>query len=499
MSLRDKIPAILEHINTHLDYLQFNTRLYKVFKGQVKEEVKDSLKEEIISTSAYNRAIKRIPSINVINKTVQKLSKVYVESPKRLSDNQVDRDIMHDIVKNSAIDSAMNTANEFGNLHSGSLIEPFVEDGVFKFRVLGLHQFIPYSDDPINPHRMTVCIKLLGQDTKITYEAQYDSAGRKLQTEEENVRLVNIFALYSADEFMIIDSEGSIRFDKMTSMGIASTKNPYGRIPGVYVNYDKTELVPFANQAGFDISILIPKLLTDLNYAAQYMSHSIIWTKDADLTGQEINPDAIVDLGDSGPDGSSPEIGTVDPQVDIINILKLVEFELSAYFASVGIKTSTSGVMVEGREASGFSKAMDEGDATQERKSQIEIFRHVERDLWDLLSRMQDILSPKLNDKRKFSKEFVKTFVIKYGEMKILKSDMQKLTEIKLQQDAGIMSKRQAVQFLNPDFTDKQVDAWVAENEEEADDNMEKMLSEIPKSNENRDEEESQRKETLGK
>ena len=412
---------------------------------------------------------------------------------------------MDTIIKNSNINDALNTSNEVLNLHKGSLIEPFLVDGVFKFRTLAFHQFLPFSDDPVDPTNMTVLIKLLGREQKIVIETKFDQYGNKLDNPEEQIREVNIYSLTSDDEFMIIDSMGSIRPDKMAEIGRTNTSNPFGIIPACYINASKFELVPFPNQAGYDISILIPKLLTDLNFAAQYMSHSIIWTKNAKINSAELNPDAVVDLGDSTDEGGVPEIGTIDPKVDIEKILMLIEFELSAYFASLGIKTSTSGTMMPGREASGFAKAMDEGDASQERQTQVEMYKSIEKKIWRIVSVMQNSMASVmgLKERRKFSDQFIETFSTKFSEMKVLKSDKQKLEEIKMQQDQQLMSRRQALKVIHPDFTEKQLDQWEADLDKEKEKQMDEMLAmgeseDVPKSNETRDDQESQRKETLG-
>ena len=504
--LKDLIPDILKHWNEHQDYLQFNQKLYKVYEGQVKQDVVDSLRQEIISPSAFNRAIQRIPSINVIQKSVQKLSKVYAHEPKRLTDNAVDKEIMDNILKHSNLNDALNTSNSIYNLHKGCVIEPFIVDGMFKFRVLAYHQFLPYSDDVVDPTNMTVLVKLLGREKRVFYETKFDQEGNKLDTSDEQVRDVDILSLTSDKEFMIIDSSGDIRMDKMKEMGVTTTKNPFGTIPGCYLNASKFELVPYPNQAGYDISILIPKLLTDLNFAAQYMSHSIIWTKNANINSAELNPDAVVDLGDTEEGQGEPDIGVIDPKVDIEKILQLVEFELSSYFASVGIKTTTQGSMMPGREASGFAKAMDEGDASQERQLQVEMYKDVEKKLWDIISKMQNTMSNSvsLKERRKFTPTFTETLSVKFAEMKVLKSDKQKLEEIKMQQDQKLMSRRQALKVIHPDFTEVQLDNWEKELDDEKDKLLEEMLafgpdeSEVPKSNETRDEQESQRKEEMG-
>jgi len=507
--LRNLIPEILVHITNHQDYLQFNQNLFEIWQGQVKEYIKESLKEEIISDAAYNRAIKRIPSINIIQKTTQKLSKVYTNPPKRLTDNTVDKEIMNSIEKHGNLNQSLDVGNNVANLHKGFYLEPFVENRKIRFRTLAYQQFLPFSDDSINPLNMTVLIKLLGKDQKIVAEQKYDELGNKTKGVEDTIREVDLYSLTSDDEFMIIDSDGDIRLDKMQSTyGTTSTKNKFGVIPGRYFNTSSFNLVPFPNQAGYDISILIPKLLTDLNFAAQYMSHSIIWTKNADLAGQDINPDALVDLGDRGEGGGEPEIGVIDPKVDIEKILMLVEFELSAYFSSVGIKTSVTGTMMPGREASGFSKAMDEGDATQEVQGQVEMFRDYEQELWSMISKVQNVWAAenKLDENRKFSPQFADTFSVVFSEMKVLKTQKQKLEEIKMNQDQSLMSERQALRFLYPDFTEDQLDEWQKELEEQKQKEMDAMLEmSMPMEGEGKskektsDQAEAQRKETMGK
>ncbi|MCK5605121.1 hypothetical protein KAR91_24740 [Candidatus Pacearchaeota archaeon] len=500
--LKDMLDDIFKHIEAYNDYLQFNNTLYKMYSGQIKEQVEISLKDEIISSSAYNRAIQRIPSINIVKKTVDKLSKVYAQPPKRLTDSPVDKEIMDNIIKGSNLDIIQDSANKLLNLNYGSAIEPFIENNRINFRVLGLHQFLPFSDDPINPLNMTVFIKLLGQRDSVVEVPQFSADGTKLDTVEEQVRSVNLYSLYSDDEYIIVDSEKRIRLDIMNEMGVTSTKNPFGVIPVLYINSSNFELIPYPNQAAHDISILIPKLLTDLNYAAQYMSHSIIYVKNTDIEGQEINPDAVVNLGNSKQGEGDPEIGTIDPKVQIESILQLVEFEFSAYMSSVGIKSASVGAMMPGREASGFAKAMDEGDATQERKVQVEMFRHFESKFWSIISKLQGKWGSAglLKENRVFSERFVDTFSIKFPEMKILKSDLQKLEEIEKFSDLGLISRRQSLRVLMPDFTEAQLDKYEEELEEESKRKTDEMVKEASVISENSkgDEEENQRKETLG-
>jgi hypothetical protein len=471
------IPDLIDHVRRYESYLQFNYKLYEILEGQLRTKVEDSLREELISLAAYSRAIKRIPSINVLRKATDKLSKIYTEPPSRITNQKTDQEILESIEDVSGLNSIMHDATRLYNTQRAFAIEPYVDERKQKFRVLAAHQFLPYSDDPVNPNRMTAFIKFLGNENDAP-TTMYNEAGKKIT--EENIREVTILAVYTATEFMIIDTAGRIRYDLMEKMGIMETVNPFGRIPFVYRSKSTLQLIPYPNQEGYDISILIPKLLTDLNYAAQFQSHSIIWTKNTDLSGQEINPDAVVNLGDQSLENGSgdPEIGTIDPKVDIENILRLIEYETSGYFSSIGIKVQTNGTLSNGRDASGLAKAIDEGDITDERKVQTEMFRTVERELWELTKLAQDMWSDLavVEENRKFSPSFIDSFRIKFAEMKPFKSERQLLEEIQLWRDQKLMTRKQALRTLRPEFTEEQIDAWIKELDKEAEEDMEFLL-----------------------
>ena len=462
--LNEMIPELLEHFNVYKDNMEFNQRLYRMLGGQLRAEVEQSLKREIISESAYRRIVERIPPVNVLRRASDKLSKVYIEPPLRRTVNDTDQDILSRLVDVTKIDSVMVAANVFFNALKSFALEPYVDQkGHQRIRVLAPHQFLPYSDDSTDPSNVTVIMKMLGTEKKPAQA--FNDSGQ--QVDKESIREVAIIALYSDTEFLIIDSGGRIRADKMSEMGVTSTRNPYGVLPFVYRSKSHTSLIPFPNQEGFDISVLIPKLLADLNYAAQFMSHSIIYTKNCDLNGQEINPDAVVNLGDSTVDGATPEIGTIEPRVDIPNVLSMIEFELQSYFDSIGIKANMDGAMANGRAASALAKALDESDVGAERKIQTDVFKNTEKELWATISKMQSVWAAAniTKENRTFSPSFANDLSIVFGEMKPVKSTRQVIEETKMLLDMGLMSKKQALQAVYPQLTDEQTEKWLEEVE----------------------------------
>lgn len=461
--LEEMIPQILKHFSDNKQYLEFNHRLYKILGGQLKTEVEQSIAGEVFNKSAFRRIIGRIPPVNILRRAADKLSKVYVDPPNRKARDPQDQDILDSITLEGGVDEALVTANIYLNSLKSFAIEPYVDhSGKHRFRTLAPHQFLPFSDDPVSPNDMTVFIKLMEEEKKVT-GPKYDAEGRKVS--EQLIQNVNILGLYSDTEVLVIDTAGEIREDKMVEYGIESRMNPVAMIPFIYATKTRDRLIPFPNQEGFDVSVLIPKLIADLNYAAQFMSHSIVWVKNTDLAGAELNPDAVVNLGEDLSDGASPEIGTISPSVDIPNVLQMIEFQLKSYFDSVGIKGIQSGRMSNGRDVSGIAKAIDEGDISSERKIQTELFRRVERSLWGLVSRLQIIWASEnvVLENRVFSRDFEREVNVVFGEAKPFKTLKQTIEEVELLSELGLVNKKQALKIIYPQMTNEEIEVWLAE------------------------------------
>jgi hypothetical protein len=388
-------------------------------------------------------------------------------------------DLLRSISSNGSLEAQLITANRMMNLNRRAALELYVDEEKLKFKVLAAYQFLVFSDNPIDTNKPTVFIKLLPKRQK-TVQITVDKNGNKIDPLSDII-YVDTYALYSDEEFLIIDSSGDVRNDMMAEMGATTPVNPFGVIPFVYLNTSKLDLLPYPNKAALDISILIPKLLTDLNYAAQFLSHSVIWTKNANLAGAEINPDAIVNLGDTDPANPTgePEIGTIDPKTDIEGVLKLIEFQLASYLTTEGIKSGGIGNMDAGQDSSGVSKIIDESDATDARKNQMEIFREVEKDLWNKVGKIQEVVSKggQVEEKRLFSPEFPKNMSIKFAEIRPLESEKQKYEKIKIGRELKLMTRMQALRELYPDLTEEQLKDRVLSVEEELKKEKDEMLS----------------------
>jgi len=459
--LIELVPNIVSTWNNDRKNRELDWHLYEILNNSLLKHVRDSLRDEMISSRSYHQTIKRIPSINIHKRVVDKTSKVYIRPPVRTTNKQSDKDLMEAIADNMELDKVMMASNRFLNSTFRFSIEPYIDDsGTHRCRVLPAHQFMPYADNILYPNTMTVYVKY------ITTETDKDGQDH------------DVLSLVSDTEFLIIDTAKRIRTDIMSSMGF-SAENRFGIIPAIYGKTTEDMLVPFRNEEGMDMAILIPKLFADINFASKYLSHSIMWGKNINMAKIDVNADAFMDLGDSA-NGSDPEIGVITPSVDIPNQLSSISSQVQSYFESIGIKTSvdTGG----SNPVSAVSKAIDDADVSDIRLEQIGIYKGIEKDFWRLVSILQEdwVRTNKSTIKKTFTPGFVNSFRISYPETKALQSVSQRLDEGEKWMNLKLSSRRQILRELKPELTEEQITAQLAEADKEILESVELRLAGLP-------------------
>ena len=456
--LRELAQEIAHYVKKHRDYLAYNERLMLVHEGQLRQEIEDSLRAEL-SPASFAKAVKRIPSINLLVRIIDKLSRVYSEPVLRDSEKESDDALItyfEDVLK---LDKKLASANRMLNLHRCVALEPFVHNRKPCLRVVPAHQFLMYSDDKVNPLHPTVYIKLMYRENKATPFTDID--GRVYLSGD--ARLVDVMYLYSDNEFTVIDSEGELRADKLSELGQDGV-NPIGCLPVVYVNRSDFRLIPVPDTDTLENTILIPKLLSDLNFAVQFQSHAIVVAVDLKVPDQAVSsPDAIWELASTNEDGKQGRVDTIKPSVDIEKVLMLVQTTLAIWLESRNIKAGTFTQIQASNAASGIAKAIDEADATQDRQAQCIMFHDAEEVLWALLSKMQKYWSEKkLTDSPEVFGEDFKVS-LRFPDQKPITSQRDKIETAALAIASGLMSRAQAIREIWPYLTDEDIAKWVIE------------------------------------
>ena len=471
--LRQMVPEIMTYINDRFESnIIYAREQLDILNGGVKKYIEESIRKEILSPKSLNVMLERIIPINILKQEVSKLSKAYADGTSRETEKS-DQDLVDYYQTAMAMDSVMGQSNKIFNLHKYVGLEPFLDhDGKPKLRVLDASHFIPYSDDPLDPTRMTVAVKWFTTIDKTTQVI--DPLGNKLDSPQDVIRKVKVYYLYSSTEFLILDSDGDVRQDLMNEMGNSQGSHNIGQIPIILVKEISSDLVPMQDTSMRDISVSISKKLTDLSFATLYQSHSMFYGIDVDVSNLDSNPDAFLDIkSDSGDPANpkSPQIGILQPKVNIPETLELIETELALHLQSMGLTVGEGkgGNSVKSA-ASGVAKLIDEAGAEQSLKEQRQMYKAAEENgLWRLIGALHNMWMDEgaVDFDQRAPKDLEVS--VTFTDKKPSESESVLVERVIKQMEAGLMSKRRAVMAVNPAIaqnTDR-IDEIMAELEDE--------------------------------
>ena len=453
--IKELIPDILDHIqNQYEGQVQYNAKLIDIYEGQLLKYVIDSLRLEL-NPKSFERAKERVSPINVLRKIVEKQARTYEKPASRAisEGNDVDKEVLAYYEESCDLDANLQYASELLELNKYVALEPYVAENKAAVRVLTAAEFLPYSDSKVNPHEMTVFIKFMGKKHKLIY--QVDNDGRVLEDKEALVKEVSVFQCYSEDEYVKIDSDGDIE---------DYVQHNLGKIPFVYVKKTKNKLIPTPDSDNYAMAVLIPKLISDLNYAVQFLSHSKMYVIDAKVSKLDGNPDSLWTFKtDQNNPNSKPQIGAINPQVDTEKVMKLVSDQILMWLDTKGLKTGNVG-QVEAS-ASGIAKAIDEADATSIRQKQLLTWADAEMNFWSLITLLH---SEWTKSNRLTQKSFSTNVEIEttFQEQKPVINKLELLNEIEKEQKLGLTTPEISLRKYYPDKTDEEIQELLTKIEE---------------------------------
>lgn len=450
MALINQIGPILEHIRNTKPTLDHNENLFRINEGDLLSQVLNDLQNQL-SQDAFKQIKSRVAPINILNKVLSKLSKLYSEEPTRkvVGGTQTDSDLLSFYESETSINNVMSVGNRFFNLFKNTAVEPYLDHGMPKVRIIPSDRFTVWSDDQLDPTRPTVFIKSMGTFKKETVGV---NGGTTVQDKE-------LFFIYSDEEFLAVDSDGDISREFMERANNPDGINPFGRIPFVYINRSLFDLIPTIDTDTLTMVKLIPILISDLNFASLFLSHSVIYGVDVDIENIEKSPNSMWLFKSDKTSDKKPELGVLSPTVDIDKVLKLIESQLSVWLQSRNIRPGSIGTMTTENMASGISKMIEESDTTQDRKEQVPFFVKAEKDLWDLIMHhMHPVWVQRglIDERRLFTKN--SEVSIQFKEQKPIVSRTEVLDEALKELAASLIDRKTALKRLNPDFDQDAID-----------------------------------------
>jgi hypothetical protein len=449
--LKQELPMITEALKEQAERLEHNHKLYTIYEGELLPYVLQDLKKQL-SDKSFEQAAHRVAPVNVLKRLIDKLSKLYVKPPVRTLQSgkkpakKGDLELYSELCESLDLNTAMAQANEFFNLFKNSFIEPYLDRGTPRIRILPSDRFMVHSTDAVNPLRPTHYSKLMGT----------------MSVQGEKRQLIHTF---TDAEFLIHDEKGRVFQELMNANDNPEGINPYGRIPGVYLSRSRNDLIPKADSDTLTMTKLFPILFSDLNFAVMFQCFSIIYGKNITQEGLVMAPNAFWNIKtDAASDGDS-EIGILKPDVDTDKVLGLIKTLLAIWLESKNIKPGSTGQLSGDSFASGVSKMIDEMDTSDDRQKQVPFFVSAERELADLIiNHMQPVWmsDPAYSLERRSFTQGLKLSV-QFAEQKAMVDQSKVIDDqIKLM-DKKLQTRKRALKAINQDLSDEDIDALTAE------------------------------------
>lgn len=444
MDIKSNPKFMVDHMNKKIGLLEHNRALFDIYEGDLLTYVLRDLSAQL-SIRSFDQVKHRVVPINVLKRVIEKLSKIYSNGVVREFEPEDDRTkaFTDFYIKSMNPNVVMGLANEFFNLFKNTCVEPYLDKGMPKLRTIPSDRFIVYSDDPIDPMRPTNWIKYMG------------NRGEK-----------KIYYQYTDTEFLITDEGGAVQYDLMESVGNPDGVNIYGKIPMVYINRSRHELVPPIDTDTLTMTKIFPVLMSDLNYAIMYQSFSIIYAIDADMTNITQSPNAVWNLKSDAQSDKTPQVGTIKPSVDISEVMSYIQMQLAFWLNTKNIRPGTIGALTKDNFASGISKMVDEMDTSEDRQKQVGYFVEAEKQLWDLVfNYMHPVWANEPGFMGPSGLSPVKEIEVYFSEQKAATDESKVLDDTIKALNAGLITKKDAVLRVNCEMSEQDVEEYMAELE----------------------------------
>lgn len=445
--LKDQIHTLLNYIESKSGYLAHNENLLEIYEGNLLKYVLGALNNSLQKQS-YEQIKDRVAPINVLTRIVDKLSKIYQQNPIRTLDQKRDDELLVWYQDNMRVNQKMNVVNEAFNLFKCSLHEILIHNRTPMLRPIPNDRFLVWSDDEVDPLNPTHIILIMDKEKKLNRE-------------------VTIYHVYTDEEFIIFDSEGSLLFDRMQQINNLGV-NPYGKYPFIYTNKSSHNLMPIHDSDTFAMTVLIPILLSDLNFASKFASFSIMYGININDENIKFAPNVFWNFKSDPETDQKPELGVIKPQVDIEATLSLIQSQFAFWLNTKGIRPGQIGNLTSDNFASGISKMIDEMDTYEDRKRQVEFFRDSERKMWNLIINNLHpfwVRTGAIDTRQLFPID--SKVIVNFAEQVPMLKRGDMVRDLQAEVNAGFATRKVAIKKLNPHMTENEIDEYMQMIDEE--------------------------------
>ena len=427
----------------------------------IEEQMRDEFSEDTI------KSMRKILSLNVSKKIIDSQASIYTNEPEREFSNASEPEVeqLKNMYELNKINAQLRIANRFYKLFKQAFLLVVPQSGKLMVKALGPHQLdvIPKDENPeeAQAYVLNVFDDQLHETTRQLSENndrryfEKDEIDNTFADGDDNLGAARNKARYiwwTEDAHFVTNGRGEI-VEGMNSEGVIQA-NPIGRIPIIDIAAEKDfrffvergqNITQFALDFGVQVS--------DLSNIIRLQGHAqAIMVADQKPTSLSVGPDHVIFLQKNPQSDFTPSFAFASPNPDLSGSLSFLEAQLKMFLSAEGLDSSIiSGSSDTRTFSSGMDRLLHLLDRFEASKTDIDIFRCVEMELFDLIVNwtnvMRDADSGKtFKDDLRISKISEKVNLsINFAPPQALKTEKDIEESVKSQIREGLMTRAEGI------------------------------------------------------
>lgn len=463
--IRDTIKEIESEENLKRKRQSWNSE--RIRTGDLKPFVEARIKEMYPEThSMYS-----ISDYSILSKVTNKKSKAYKEQPIRkitgkkvkgedgaeIDTGSAPTEVYTEIVKRYGLNQAMQTLDVVFNENKYALLACFMDREMIGSQVKYFHKFFalaPYEFDVIrDKDGAVICVILSYPSTSVTGSG--DGINSKIATlgNADEGNSPRVYAFWTETQHCVVEVKGKMNDENKSFTLVqvpgqaADLKNPYGCLPFVYVPFDRDMNYPNANPLAsqtIEFNALMSVYLTSANMQIGILRIKRPEKQKFNITSHSLYT-AIEVPQSSREEDSETDVDFISPDPDLNGHKEAVITYLQTILDEQGINGSQ--VINQGEKySSGLDRLLAQADVQSLIEENQEIYSKVEESIYRIVSQQLRVIA---------GKDILPSdgFQIVYRKPKIMISDNEKLTNLKLMKDLGLWADHELVQMYDPNLS----------------------------------------------
>lgn len=440
---------------------------WQIYDGNLRYYVENRVKQMYPKTwESYT-----ISDYSVLKKIVDKKSQSYKEPPLRKLDNDQETAEYQKLLSDFRFNQAMKGFDRIYNQHKYSLMAVFMEKEIEQNQVKREFKFIPlapYEYDLVRSQDGSLEVVILSypDDYIITGpDTDMVNAGISEAGQQDEGRQSKVYAFWTETEHKLFkvtkDESGTKRIEYLEMSDNPEGINPFGVLPFVYIptgydpNYPVNSPLPYQT---IELNSLMSVYLTSGNMqigqlVLKYPADQEIEMVTSGLfTGMKLPQSKNPDDADTNADYISPTPNLSGHRESILTYLSMILDEQ-------GINSNQI-LNPNEKFTSGFDRLLSSADLQGIIEQNQDLYHMVEQQVYNIIKKIYQ----NEGDLNKFRSEAVQVI---YKKPKILVSDREKLENLKLMEDLGVLLEWQKFQIIDPNLSDEQAQEMLLMKQQE--------------------------------